>query len=252
MLKWIDERRAAWLISRSRHHAALTDMPERVRKYWQLNAGAEFEGIPTGAFFYARASEGLMTFFACIEQAEGKACALPSKAADSVWHAWLKADPIGLDKFTLKHFGQRIPHVEARSMATEMGEALARSLVLSRGLDRKPPEGPGIPGLFALDGKLRMPQGYGYRMRDGEIGYSILDYHGRAGASMHFPPALAAAGLLSAGLITQEMYEAALIRRDNEGSSCGSSSSSSSGGDSDSDGGDGGSSCGGGGCGGGD
>jgi hypothetical protein len=68
---------------------------------------------------------------------------------------------------------------------------------------------------------------------------------------MLFPPALAAAGLLAAGLITQEQYEAALVRRDNDdGSGCGSGGSSTS---DCSDGGssDGGSSCGGG-CGGGD
>ena len=247
MLKWIEARRAAWLVARSPFGAALAEIPPRVFTYWQQFAGTEYEGIPRGAFFYARASEGLMEFFSCVEQADGKPCALPSKAADSVWHAWIKVDPHGLDRFTRKHFKRAIPHIEAVKMRSEMGEALARSLVISRGLDRKRPEGPAISELFALDAALRMPHGYGYRTHQGKTGYSILDARGRFGSAMHFPPALSAAGLLAADLITQEQYQTALLRREGDGSSCGSSSSSSDGGDCDS-----GSSCGGGGCGGGD
>lgn len=250
MMEWLNRMRAGWLVAGSRHRAALQEMPERVNRYWQLNASKEFEGIPRDAFFYARASEGLMDFFKCVELAEGKPCGLPSRAADSVWHAWIKADPHGLGQFTLRHFKRRIPHVEAHAMADGMGEALARSLVICRGISRMYPEGPGVPGLFALDRELRMPLGFGYQMHRKEIGYSILDSRGRAGASMVFPPALAAAGLLAAHLITQQQYEAALSRRDDAGGGCGSGGSS-SGSDGGCDGGGDGGGCGGG-CGGGD
>lgn len=79
-----------WRAMRVRHKShfwrATADIPPALYQYWQRSAQFEFKGIPRDAFFFARTTEGLLTFFDCV-RTSGKPCALPSAAADSVWHA---------------------------------------------------------------------------------------------------------------------------------------------------------------------
>jgi hypothetical protein len=116
------------LMQRSRHGKALKELPPGLYNYWKGSANLEYHGIPTDAVFFARSAIGLLDFFECAAQG-GKPCALPSKAADSVWHAWLRLSPLKLETFCRKHFGRVVPHVEGSAMDGNLDEALAVCLV---------------------------------------------------------------------------------------------------------------------------
>jgi len=210
----------------SRHSKALKDLPPGLYEYWKSSARNEYHGIPTDAVFFARAAIGLLDFFACAAQA-GQPCALPSKAADSVWHAWLRFSPRKLDAFCRKHFGRTVPHVEGAAMGGGLDAALAVCLVRARAVEGLPREGPRLPSLFLLDKKLKMPFGFGYAVRRGQPGYSQLDALGRFDPMISCPPQLAAAGLLTAGLITGAQFSEFELRArrldtGDSGSACGS------------------------------
>lgn len=241
----IDNFRALRVRHTSRYRAAMADIPPILYPYWKRTADLEFKGIPRDAFFFARASEGLLAFFDCIRHSD-RPCGLPSMAADSVWHAWLRLAPASLDAFCLKHFGRLIPHVEGAGMAVPMEAALANCLVQARALESLPKARLSIPRLFGLDLKLGMPGGFGYTRVGGKLGCRRLDQAGRPAGEIFYPQLFEPTALLAAGWISQADYNdcADRIRR-GDGGGCGSGSSS---GDCDGggDGGDGGG-CGGGG-----
>ena len=205
----------------------------------------EFPGIPRDALFFVRAADGLLGFFDAVTT-QGASCALPSLAADSVWHAWLDLDPEGLARFCRRHFGAAVPHLEAASLAPG---ALARALVACRALEGIPAHGPALPRIFTLDARLRMPRGHGYWMEQGEVVYARLDASGRRLRTAWRHPELSLAALLATGYISEETHDEALRRRQDGGDG----HAGSAGGDCDGSGdcGDGGGGCGGG-CGGGD
>jgi hypothetical protein len=252
----LDTLRSAMLHRSSRYRAQLDAMPAGLFAYWQGFANKEFEAIATDRLFFMRAAEGLMMFFDCVKHS-GRHCGLPSKAADSVWHAWAKHAPQHLTQFCMQHFGRAIPHIEAAAMPLGLGSVVANCLVAARRLESQPPASLTVPRLFALDGKLRMPHGFDYLVSQGKVGFRFLDGAGKPGSVISFPLALAAPQLLAVGLLTTSEYERQLQRdsaaSSSDSTSSGSSSSSSSdcnaGSSADCDGG-GGSSCGGG-CGGG-
>jgi hypothetical protein len=217
----------AWRVGRqSRYRAAMADLPPTLYPFWKRSAAFEFKGIPQDVFFFARAAEGLLAFFDCVRQS-GKPCALPSKAADSVWHAWEKMAPADLAAFCKKHYGRSIPHVEAAGMRTDMVGALATSLVQSRAAEGLDPAGLNVPKLFSLDRRLGMPGGYAYRLAGGKFAFSNMDGAGKPLGDLRYPAALAAASLLAAGLVTQQAYDETLRKQqDTGGSSCGSTGSS--------------------------
>jgi len=267
-MKWIYDLRAARLRRTSPWRAALADLPAGLEIYWRTSAPREYEGIlggcqkaaPQAAFFFARAAEGLLRFFDAVRHS-GRPCALPSEAADSVWHAWLRWSPTSLDRFCVRHFGAPVPHVERAAL---VGNALLHTFAACRALDGIRPGSMRLPALFGLDATLRMPRGHGYWSRGGEIVYAHLNERGRGMWRAQPHPELALTVLYAAGLIDRGVLAAHLRRREAmaaDGSSCGGIDSMAfAGGDACSDGGGdsgcdgGGSSCGsgcGGGCGGG-
>jgi len=189
-MDWLHRTRAAWRIRRSPWRAALDDLPPQLASYWRASAPLEYQGIRTDAFFFVRAAEGLLQFFDVVATS-GTACALPSEAADSVWHAWLRMDPIGLERFCRKHFGTVVPHVERADLGSG---ALLNTLVACT------PDGAGrrraprrVPLLFALDAGLRMPGGHGYFLRGSTILHTPLDRRGRRRGAPRPHPELAPA-----------------------------------------------------------
>jgi hypothetical protein len=249
--------RAHMVIRDSSYRPQLEDLPDELFTYWKNTAHKEFPGIPSDAIFFARAAEGLLMFFDIVRNSE-RACGLPSKAADSVWHAWSAMSQAQLDRYCCKHFARAIPHLEAGQMAITMDLALATSLVAARKLDGLVLASCTVPRLFGLDRRLKMPGGFAYRVSGGELGFSQINQRGIAEAKMQFPFWFNNAELLAAGLITQSAYDAQLLKKKarQDGAACGSGFSNSScdlGSAADScDAGGGGSSCGsscGGGCG---
>ena len=263
----IDGIRAGRIISQSRHCVVDGHMSPGVFEYWQRTAHLEFPGIPTDKVFFATAFNGLLDFFACVKRSKGP-CGLPSAAADSVWHAWAARAPGNLDTFCIRYFGRTIPHIEEADMKPQMEGALVNCMVQARLLEGRDPVTPSVPALFGLDKKLRMPRGYSYELKNGAVALQRLNSEGIPHGWQRYQLGLEGVQLLSAGLISHEIYERhERMQQQNSGGSCGgggtSSSSSSSGdcvdtsceggadGASSDGGGDSGGGCGGGGCGGG-
>jgi len=212
-MNWLNNLRVTRHLRTSRYRAALAELPPGLEAAWRDGASTEFPGIPRDAFFFVRAAEGLLGFFDAVTT-QGAPCALPSLAADSVWHAWLRHDPEGLERFCRRHFGATVPHLEAGRL--EQG-ALPRALVACRALDGLPAHGPALPRLFTLDARLRMPRGHGYATERGEVAYTRLDATGRRLRTARPQPELSLAALLAAGYITEETHAEALRRRQDGG-----------------------------------
>lgn len=135
-MDWFDKWRAARHLRKSPYQAALAALPRGLQAHWRENAPQEFEGIRTDALFFVRAAEGLVHFFD-VAGRSSQPCALPSRAADSVWHAWLRFDALGLEGFCIAHFGSAVPHPEPTMRAPYLagpGDArprVARSMAQS-------------------------------------------------------------------------------------------------------------------------
>jgi hypothetical protein len=209
--KGINKRRAAWRMRSSPQRTALGDLPPSLESIWKASAPHEYPGIPTDAFFFACAAEGLMTFFA-VAASSGKPCALPSEAADSVWHAWLRMDPIGLERFCRKHFGAIVPHVER----ARMGEgALLNTFATCHRLEtgHSGQRRLRLPRLFSLDARLRMPNGNGYWHDPGGIVHARIGRQGWGHWRARPHSELDAEALHAAGLIDRQTQTALLRRR---------------------------------------
>ncbi|HZX28892.1 MAG TPA: hypothetical protein VFF16_17595 [Telluria sp.] len=150
----------AWRIHRlqrrSRYRAQLRSLPSGLLPYWSSSAPKEFPGLPTSPWFFMRACEGLMLFFDCAAR-RGRCCGLPSKAADSVWHAWTRFNAAGLDAFCVQHFGRAVPHLDAAAMPVPMDVALQNTRDAIEAISRRTPSDLALPALFILDSQLKVP-----------------------------------------------------------------------------------------------
>jgi hypothetical protein len=236
---------------------AAAQIPPAVRAAWVHHAPDEFPGLATDDAAWLRCSLGLAQFFeACRLQSGQGACALPSKAADSVWHVWLKLDPAGLSDWQQRFFDRVVEHREAGQLGAPLDDCLARAWVGACASEGLSPLGPRLPLLFALDGLLRLPAGWAYGYEQGLLVHRQIDGFGRPGDIKVAHAAMAAGGLLALGLVS-EAELISLRRRPNKddssggswgGSSCGADASCDAGSSSsDCSGSSCGSSCGGGG-----
>jgi hypothetical protein len=250
LINKINDVSTAWLYRTSKYRKPLAELPPNLYSYWQRTAAFEFKGIPQDAFFFVRATEGLFMFFECVTSS-GLPCGLPSKAADSVWHAWARLAPEHLERFCRANYGRSIAHEEAGEMKVPMDLALANTLVAARQLQGLPAAGLNVPKLFSLDRRLRMPRGFAYSLAMGQVAYRDMDAKGKGTGEVQLPDSLTSASLYGAGLVSYSAYqdyEAKAKSGGGCGSGCGSSACDGGGG------GDGGGGCGcccGGGCGGG-
>lgn len=229
---------------------AAEQIPPAVRAAWAHHAPEEFPGLAVGDAAWLRCSLGLAQFFeACRLQHEQGPCALPSKAADSVWHVWLRLDPAGLADWQQRYFGRVVEHREAQALGAPLEEALARTWAGACRSEGLSPLGPQLPLAFALDGLLGLPTGWAYRHQGGTLVHRQIDGFGQPSGVPVAHAAMAAGSLVALGLLSETELQA--LRRRQSDDSGSSSSSDSSSCDASSDGcSDGGSSCGSG-CGGG-
>ena len=257
---WFNKWRAEQVRCRSRYRAQLADLPPALEPYWRHSAPHEYPGIPTDAFFFACAAAGLLLFFDAVTYG-GKACALPSEAADSVWHAWLRLDPIGLERFCERHFGAAVPHVERTGLGSG---ALLNAFAACHALEGHTSHKLHLPSLFSLDTRLGMRGGHGYWLQGGRIVYAGTGPCGMGLGRAMPHPELTTDALYMAGLVDRQTLATELGRHrlahDSRDGGCGADigfALSDGGCDAGGDGGgdDGGGSCGsscGGGCGGGE
>jgi hypothetical protein len=218
-MDWISRMRVRRFVRASMYRTALGELPDGLETAWRHSAPQEYPGIRTDAFFFVRAAEGLLRFFDAVTQGS-RPCALPSEAADSVWHAWLRHDPIGLERFCRRNFGRVVPHVERSGLGAG---ALGGMLMTGRRLEGIPALGPRLPLLFGLDARLRMPGGHGYWNRGSEIVYARLGKRGLCLGRAQPHPELTTGALLAAGLVSADMVlsHIRLEQAAASGSSCG-------------------------------
>lgn len=232
---------------------AASRIPADIRAAWAAQAPEEFPGLAVDDGAWLRCTIGLAQFFeACRLQQRQGACALPSKAADSVWHVWLRVDPAGLAAWQQRHFGRTLSHREAEALGAPLQDCIARTWAGACRSQRLSVLGPRLPLLFALDAQLGLPTGWAYQHERGVLRHRRIDGFGQPTGAAVPHAVVSAATLLTMGLISPAELRAQR-RRDDGGSGCGSSCGSSADGGCDAGGSSCGSSCGsgcGGGCGG--
>lgn len=205
---------------------AAEQIPPAVRSAWAHQAPEEFPGLAVDDGAWLRCSLGLAQFLeACRLQREQGPCALPSKAADSVWHVWLGLDPTGLADWQQRYFGRVVEHCESTDLGAPLDDCLARTWVgacRSEGLSLL---GPQLPLVFALDGLLRLPAGWAYQHRRDALVHRQIDAFGQPSGAAFTHASVAAGSLVALGLVSES--ELASLRRQQGGDGGGGATGSS-------------------------
>lgn len=165
-MAWFDNWRAARHLRASPYRAALAALTPGLQACWRHDAPYAYPGIPTGAWFFACAAEGLLDFFDAAARSS-RPCILPSKAADSVWRIWLRHDAAGLERFCRAHVGAAPTHaLPAAPGPGPLSGALLDTLEACARIAGTPPPSPRRPGRPPGHGGLRAAQpGAGRRPR---------------------------------------------------------------------------------------
>lgn len=185
------------------------EIPASVRTHWLAHASEEVSGWQPGGADWPLVAGALMQFFDACRHAPD--CALPSRAADSLWHLWLAHAPEGLASFQHDHFGREMPHVAGDGMDLEAG--LARCWVQACRSERLSPLGDRLPLVFAADKLLGTPTGWAYDRGPGQIVHRDLDASGRPVGEFHQHQGLMLAGLAGMGLLYAHELEAPQRRK---------------------------------------
>jgi hypothetical protein len=159
---------APWVIVR-RVQGRWQAWPKRIQAEWlrahPKRTAADFE----------LCTRVLRQYFKVATQAPRSPTALPSAAADSVWHLLLTWKHY--DRWCTWAYGETIPHIEKTAFKTPLDEALYRTFLRAnqltrtlKGIGRRPPD------LFALDALLNWGDGFHYRYApEGEAGLQLRD-----------------------------------------------------------------------------
>ena len=230
-LIWTLWRRRAFLRRRSeRVWLGLARIPGTVQDHWLAKASSELPGWQPNAADWLIAAGALLQFFDCCRlRTTAQPCALPSKAADSIWHLWQAHEPDSLAAFQRSEFGQVIPHVDAADLGADREAALAHSWALACRSEFLSPTSRTVPLMFAADGLLGTPGGwaYNYGIFQNQVFHQDLDEQGRPVEGLHHHPTLTTISLAALSL-----YGAHELPRDSaplqmdesySGFSCGSS-----------------------------
>lgn len=151
------------------------DVPSLVWTDWRYSGPAEFERMHISIHHQIASFIGLMVYFLMVKKA-GCQTMLPSRAADSLWHAWLRASPMTLASFQSKYFGSTIQHLEENRVLSQghsTHDALANTWRFARGTEKCGPTN--IPYLFELDHCLNFYSGWSYRYAEGAIQMAVIE-----------------------------------------------------------------------------
>ncbi|RZI61925.1 MAG: hypothetical protein EOP37_05155, partial [Rubrivivax sp.] len=223
------QRRAA----RQWQRPAPPAFPPRLKTAWLKQVAIEHPGWKPGARGWRLAAYALEQFFDASAAAAPLSCALPSRAADLVWHLWIECDPEGLAAWQLRRYGRTVAHRE-HEPGEDNGASLARCLVRACRAEHSSPVRGALPLVFRVDRLLRTPWGWSYERFHGTVLHTDLNADGRPcgharGHGTLMPAALVGFGLIGAreaGLAARERGE----KGDKSGGSgCGSSCGSGSG-----------------------
>ena len=116
----------------------------------------------------ALVAEGLRAFFLAYLKSGRRYVAMPSEAADQLWHEFILYTR-DYDRFCEQAFGKKLHHTPAVALAPEQrasNEGLRRVWTLCCKEENIDPRNPTrLPLLFALDRKLKFPGGYHYEAK---------------------------------------------------------------------------------------
>eukprot|EP01036_Dinobryon_divergens_P013802 gene13802-18615_t len=180
--------------------AAARDIPVAVKTRWLASPASDSVSAPSrwqpDSPCWELSALAFCHFFElCRQQPPGLPLALPSWAADAIWHLWLATDPTGLAAWQRRWFGVEVPHREAHELGAPLPASLARTYAAAcRGEGRSTLSGK-LPLLFVLDGVVGAPGGWHYARTTGGIVHRDIPAWGRH-------PELSAAGLAGLGLLT--------------------------------------------------
>ncbi|UXH77563.1 hypothetical protein [Roseateles amylovorans] len=153
-------------------------LPEKLKAAWLRHMAQEHPNWHPGTEGWQCAAHALVQFFDASAAAGHLPCALPSRAADLVWHLWLDIDALGLAHWQRARYGRILPHRE-HPPGEDTREALARCLVRACRIERRSPVKGQLPLLFRVDAVLQTPEGWAYhRRRDRVIVHRDLDAAG--------------------------------------------------------------------------
>lgn len=183
----------------------LAEIPSDVQAAWFKRTGAPAE-VPhwqPREADWALSSAALVQFFElCRLQSINVALALPSKAADSVWHVWLAHDASGLALWQHKHFGRVIAHCEVPQLAQPLEDALAHAWVAACRSEGLSPLARKLPLMFEVDRRLQVPGGWAYGTHDEHVFHRALGARGKPVTQIHHHLQLGAVALAGAGLLS--------------------------------------------------
>jgi hypothetical protein len=215
---------------------AAAGIPPEVVDEWLRQTGAptEVPGWQPSRTDWLLSSVALSQFFDLPRHrvTEG-ALALPSKAADSVWHVWLAHDAAGLARWQQHHFDRETAHLEAAELCQPLEEALAHSWAAACRSEGVSPLGRKLPLMFEVDARLRVPGGWAYGTHGARVFHQDIDAQGKRSGRIHPHAGLGAAALAGAGLLsTAELgqFERSQKQQDAGGAICGSAGGSGDGG----------------------
>lgn len=144
-----------------------TPFPKKLKKTWLKHHPDR------SAADFAAAAAGFQDYLVVVACTRG-ATALPSAAADSVWHLLLET-PKAYAAYCRRAVGFAVTHVEKVHMTAPMESALALTWAVACRIDGIDPLRPRcLPVLFGLDAALRWPDGHAYRL-DPDSGLPALD-----------------------------------------------------------------------------
>lgn len=164
-LRWITRRSLAPQVA----PRPQPPVPDNLQTAWLDQMKRDHPRWQPGPEACQLACHALVQFFDASAASGHRPCALPSRAADLVWHLWLALDPDGLATWQRIRWGRVIPHHE-HGADHDSREALARCLVRTCRLERRSPVRGRLPLLFRLDGLLRTPEGWAYTRGPGGTG----------------------------------------------------------------------------------
>ncbi|MDR7267747.1 hypothetical protein J2X20_000376 [Pelomonas saccharophila] len=191
---------------------AAQQIAPQVRAAWQAEVAKTLPGFAVQAASWPYCATGLAQFFEASRlQRDAGPCALPSRAADSVWHAWLKVDPGGLAAWQQRFFGRVIEHRESADLGAPVDECLARTWAAACRSEGRSALAPRLPLVFALDAQLRPPTGWAYTFERGRLVHRQIDGFGETRGMGMQHAALAGTGLAALGLLSAG--EAETMRR---------------------------------------
>lgn len=201
---------------------AAQQIPSQIRTAWQVEIAETLPGMAVDEAAWVQCAVALAQFFEASRlQRDAGPCALPSRAADSVWHAWLRVDPGGLAAWQQRFFNRVIEHRESADLGAPVDECLARTWAAACRSEGRSALAARLPLVFALDGQLRAPTGWAYAFERGRLVHRQIDGFGeKRGMGVHHA-ALAGTGLAALGLLS--IGEAEMMRRRAEAAATGGS-----------------------------